>query len=273
MAINPNDIGPDDLERLLPEDLFELLRKRDSAALLLERLPKVWSPKDVSPPVGEQKTLPLRLWELIGLSFKDHDRPFEAIAVFNLLYQHMLRAQIEHNYRTHKGMPLLWISECFFMANFLLHTKRFLMLTLAEDALTSPGKVDPNMTGTYFRLVWRHGLPGIEFERYVDEFKQIATQNPTQSRFPEWLLQEIDQSWMTEFPVLAESPNYFITEEYVHFLINQLGEPSGKVLERLASYLLSAIPGFRATTRRRSRSTDYDVVVQSKGLRLISERS
>jgi hypothetical protein len=266
MATDVDEIGFDDLEKLLPQDIFELLEKRDSAAILLERLPQVWSPKEVAPPVGEPKTVQLRLWELIGLRFRDKGRPFEALAVFILLYQHMLRAQTEHNYRTHKGMPLLWISECFRSVGFPLHTKRYLMLTLAEDALTSPGKVNPDRTGSYFRLVWLHGLPGIEFDRYANEFKQLAINNPVESRFPEWLLQEIDQDWMTEFPALAESAKYFVTEDYVRFLIDQLGEPSGKVLERLASYLLSAIPGFRATTRRKSRSTDYDVVCTVEGL-------
>lgn len=266
MATNTNDIGFDDLEGQLPKDIFELLEKRDGAALLLERLPQTWSPKEVAPPAGEPKTVPLRLWELIGLTFKDKGRPFEALAVFTSLYQHMLRAQTENNYRTHKGMPLLWISECFRNAGFLLHTKRYLMLTLAEDALTSPGKVNPDKTGSYFRLVWLHGLPGVEFDRYVDEFKHLAINYPLESYYPEWLLQEIDQDWMTEFPPLAESANYFVTEDYVRFLINQLGEPSGQILERLASYFLSAIPGFRATTRRKSRSTDYDVVCTVEGL-------
>ncbi len=264
--MDTNAISFDDLERLLPKDLFELLEKRDSATLLLDRLPQVWSPEEVAPPVGEQKTVALRLWELIGLTFKSKGRPFEAIAVFTLLYEQMLRAQTQNNRRTHKGMPLLWISECFHIAGFPLHTKRYLMLTLAEDALTFPGKVDPDETGTYFRLVWRHGLPGTEFERYVDEFKLLATKNPVESRFPEWLLQEIDQDWMTEFPVLAESPKYYLTAGYVRFLIDQLGESSGQILERLASYFLSAVPGFRATARRLSRSTDYDVVCTIEGL-------
>lgn len=266
MATDPEKIDFKDLEKLLPKDIFELLDKRDGAALLLERLPQTWTPKEVAPPAGEPKTVPLRLWELIGLTFNNNGRPFEALAVFNTLYQHMLRAQTEHNYRTHKGMPLLWISESFRNAGFPLHTKRYLMLTLVEDALTSPGKVNPDRTGSYFRLVWLHGLPGIEFDRYADEFKQIAISNPQESLYPEWLLQEIDQNWMTEFPSLAESAKYYITENYVRFLINQLGEPSGQILERLASYLLSAIPGFRANTRRKSRSTDYDVVCTVEGL-------
>lgn len=266
MEINPSDIGPNNLQEFLPKDIGELLEKRDSAAILLDRLPNVWSPEDVSPQIGEQKSIPQRLWELIGLSFKVNNRPFESIAIFDLLYQHMLSAQNNNNYRTHKGMPLLWISECFYMAGFFLHSKRYLMMTLAEDALTSTGRVDPEKTGSYFRLVWKHGLPGVEFERYANEFKLIATKNPKESNFPEWLLQEIDQKWITEFPVLEESSKYFISKNYVRFLINQLGEPSGKVLERLASYMLSAIPGFRATTRQRSRLTDYDVVCTVEGL-------
>jgi hypothetical protein len=264
---DPKKIGFQDLQRLLPANIYELLDKRDSTATLIKRLPEVWSPSDVAPPPnsGDQKTVPARLWELVGLRLLYLGRPFEALTVFNLLYQHMLRAQIQNNRRIHKGMPLLWISECFQKLGFVLHAKRYLMLTLVEDALTSPGKVNPDDTGSYFRLVWRYGLLGDEFDRYVDEVKQLAIRHPRESHFPEWLLQEIDQKWMIEFPSLRESAYYFISEGYATHLINQLGEPSGKVLERLANYLLSTIPGFRATTRRKSRTTDYDVVCTVEG--------
>jgi hypothetical protein len=94
----------------------------------------------------------------------------------------------------------------------------------------------------------------------------LSLDNPELSLYPEWVLQEIDQDWMTEYPSLAESSRYFITKRYLNNMISKLGEPTGKELERLGSYLLSCIPGFRATMRKRSRSTDYDIVCAVDGL-------
>lgn len=264
MVEKADELNFSDLEAQLPKDIFGLLDERDITKLL-ERLPQEYTPQEVAPKVGEQKTKPLRLWELIGLKFLNSNRPYDSLAIFLRLYQHMLQAQMDSDYRTHKGMPLLWISECFRHVGFFLHAKRYLMLTLAEDALTYP-VIDPNGIGTYFRLVWQHGLSGSEFFRYADEFRKLAAQAPIESRFPEWLLQRIDQRWMTEFPNIPEYSKYFITKEYARFLINQLGEPSGKILESLATYLLSAIPGFRAMSRCRSQSTDYDVVCAVEGI-------
>ena len=242
---------------------------RNATAILLERLPEEWTPEDVSHVAGKPKPIALRLWELIGLSIFKKYGPHEALAIFIALYDHMLFPQEKNNFRVHKGMPLLWVSECFYSMGFPLHTKRYLMLTLCEDALTSnEGKINPDTSGTYFRLVWRHGIPDSEYQRYASEMHLICSENPELSRYPEWVLQEIDQDWMTEYPSLAESSRYFITTRYLNQMIDKLGEPTGKELERLSSYLLSCIPGFRATMRRRSRSTDYDIVCAVDGLNI-----
>lgn len=254
-----------ELKQQLPVDIIDLINKRDGVGQLLELLPNRWKPTDIVQLPGGKKTSACASWELIGRIYMAETRFYEAISIFNSLYQHMLRGQSENNYRAHKGMPLLWISDCFSALDFRLHSQRYLMLTLIEDALTAPDKVDPDGTGSYFRLVWYYGLPGLEFERYVRECKEYANQNPLESFYPEWLLQEIDQKWMTEFPTLIESSRYLVSRNYVKFLLDRLGDPSGKNLERLASYLLSAIPGFRSTTRRKSRSTDYDIVCTVEG--------
>ena len=44
-----------------------------------------------------------------------------------------------------------------------------------------------------------------------------------------------------------------------------LGDPQGKTLERLADYVMSAIPGCRTARRVRSHSTDYDIVCSIEG--------
>ena len=50
--------------------------------------------------------------------------------------------------------------------------------------------------------------------------------------------------------------------------MKQLGDPTGKSLERLAQYVLSCMPGCRTVRRQRSSSTDYDIVCSMEGLEL-----
>jgi hypothetical protein len=79
-------------------------------------------------------------------------------------------------------------------------------------------------------------------------------------------LQEFDSNWMTEFPTSQEVAVYSANPRYMKHLINQLGDPSGTTLERLADYILSCMPGCRTTRRRRSHSSDYDIVCSVEGL-------
>jgi hypothetical protein len=79
-------------------------------------------------------------------------------------------------------------------------------------------------------------------------------------------LQEFDSNWMTEFPTSQEAAVYSANPRYMKHLINQLGDPSGTTLERLADYILSCMPGCRTTRRRRSHSSDYDIVCSVEGL-------
>jgi len=51
-------------------------------------------------------------------------------------------------------------------------------------------------------------------------------------------------------------------------LWDSVGDPSGKTLELLADYLLSVITGCRTYRRRRSHSTDYDIVCSLDGVDL-----
>ena len=94
-----------------------------------------------------------RTWELAGLYFMNSGRLYESLALFWGLYRQMLAAQ-RIGARLHKGMPLVWMSDCYGQLGFPIYTKRYLMLTLVEDALREHGSVSPETTGTYFRLVW-----------------------------------------------------------------------------------------------------------------------
>jgi len=73
---------------------------------------------------------------------------------------------------------------------------------------------------------------------------------------------------MTEYPSQHESSCYIVTQAYINWLLQKLGGGDGLALERLAHYVLSATPGCRAYMRKRSPSTDYDVVCSLEGVDL-----
>jgi hypothetical protein len=139
------------------------------------------------------------------------------------------------------------------------------MLTLCEDALRANGEVSPNESGIYFRLVWGQGLPEEELRRYAKEFATLAGRSPDEALFPEALLQQVDQGWLTELPAPQEAAVYVVNRGWVKHLLARVGDRSGKTLELLGEYLLSCMPGCRTTRRQRSGSTDYDIVCSMEG--------
>jgi hypothetical protein len=245
----------------LDAELAARLPQRDSAAWLRDNLPRRWRPSAIGSPGPPQ-----RAWELCGLYYLNSQprRCHEALAVFWRLYQQMLVAQVRLG-RVHKGMPLVWMSDCFGSLGFPVHAKRYLMLTLCEDALREAGRVTPETTGVYFRLVWGHGLRDSEFRRYATEFWQQRRASPETQLFPEALLQRVDDRWLTEMPAPAETPIYLANDSYVKRLLRQLGDGAGQTLEILAEYLLSCMPGCRTKRRAHSGSTDYDIVCAMEG--------
>lgn len=256
-----NDPVITELEKLDAE-LLATLAEVDVVAKLLDFLPTKYPSEKVREAPGN------RAWELAGLFLLHRGRFHEALAVFWRLYEHMLDAQASAG-RVHKGMVLLWISECFFQLGFPVHAKRYLMLTLCEDAVSSGGKIPPKTTGVYFRLVWRHGLPDATLQLYAEKIFDQSKQAPSVVLFPEALLQRIDDNWQTEVPSSAEALHYRINSRYARHLLDQIdGDASGKELEFLAAYLMSCMPGCRVSRRKRSPSTDYDVVCSIDGIEL-----
>jgi hypothetical protein len=125
------------VQNVLEPELFSLLRERDGAALLSRELPKTYSPQKVAEPgSAEQKG-----WELAGLFYRNQRRYYEALPIFAGLYEHILVAQEQEDQRFHKGMPLVWISDCYRDMGFPVLGKRYLMLALCEDAIRDKGVV------------------------------------------------------------------------------------------------------------------------------------
>jgi len=250
-----------ELEQIAEPEWLEHLQNPEGGALLSNLLLRDLSPDKVS----MKGTKEYRVCELIGLYYRSQQRWHDAIAIYSTMYYHFINHQLNSSERVHKGMPLVWLADCYFYLGNLPLSKRYLMLTLIEDAIAYKGNVDPVSTGSYFRLIWRHGIPDIEFKRYSIEAYSIACNEPDFAMFPEFVLQELDNNWITEIPSPNDINLFVANTIYVEYLINQLGEPSGKVLERLADYILSCVPGCRTARRKKSYSTDYDIVCSLDG--------
>ena len=237
-----------------------LLGGEDGAAQLVDELREAISPEEVVRSPDRQ-----REWELCGLFYMNRGRCHEALAIFHSLYDHMLTYQLEVKEWVHKGMPLVYSSDCYERLGCRVLAKRYLMLTVAEDAIRDKGRI-PGSSGVYFRMVWRHGVSHEQLNRYAAEMCGLFAAHKDSAIFPEWILQELDDQWITEFPSSREAGMFVVTKTYVRRLLDSLGSGDGQALERLGHYLLSSIPGCRAYRRQRSHSTDYDIVCAIEGV-------
>jgi len=95
--------------------------------LLCEILPEIY-------PADQVASGNTRPWEVCGLFLKNAGRIHEAIAVFERLYMTMLDYEIQTGHHVMKGMPLVWISDCQNSLGRQIVARRFIMLTLVEDA-------------------------------------------------------------------------------------------------------------------------------------------
>jgi hypothetical protein len=179
-----------ELRAIVPDVVDLFVGRQDSLPYLLRQLPRTVDPEN------------LRVWELVGLSFNRHRRFYEAIVVFEELYQRLLEHQETTKTWIAKGMPLIWIRDFYMNLGYPALAKRFLMLTLIEDAIRGDGEIDPLTTGSYFRAVWYHGMQDTQIRRYAENAAAFARQDRLAARHPERVLQGLDKLWMTEFPVL-----------------------------------------------------------------------
>ena len=201
------------------------------------------------------------LWPVL----RRENRLYDAQAIFHGLYDHMLAYQEQTGQRVHKGMPLVWISEFHARLGHPALAKRYLMLTTCEDAIRDKGTIPPESTGVYFRAIWQYGMSHSELVRYAQMIWELTQKNPKETQYPEWILQELGNEWITEYPSPNEILKYKVSTRYVQSLLSLLGDGTGKHLERLAHYILESMPGCRAYMRKRSQSTDYDVVCTLEG--------
>ncbi len=249
------------LSKQIPQELWPTIDLRDGASKLVKILKEKYSPETISVPGYEQQA-----WEYIGLYYRGIGLLYQAIIVINALYEHMLDHQIKTESRIHKGMPLVWLRDLHLMLDHPVTAKTYAMLTLCEDAIEDKGKVNIEGGGIYFRLSFEHGMSDSEIFGYAQKMYEIYNTNQQDGKYPEWILQDLDNKWITEYPSSRETYLYVPNRIYIKHLIAKVGEPTGEMLERLSEYILSTIPGFRTYRRQRTPSTDYDIICAIEGL-------
>jgi len=250
----------DKLKEEIPDILWRFLDERDGTPKLVMGLKAKYDLKVISKAGREQ-----RAWECSGLYYLNQGKYYIAIGVFSQLYDQMMLYQEESGEQVHKGMPLIWLRDAHGGLGHSLIAKRYAMLALCEDAIRDEGYIDPEETGTYFRLSWDHGMSDFEIKQCAEEMYRLYQKQPEEGMYPEWILQELDDAWVTDFPNPKESTIYSCNLLYIKRLYERLGDGSGENLERLAQYMLSCVPGFRVYRRRRTPSTDYDVLCAVEG--------
>ncbi len=246
-------------EKRLSKNVWPWLLDRAGAAKFEKKLPKIFPAEKFA-----SDTEAIRCWEIIGNYYRNQGRYHEALSIYYALYDQFLAAQERSGKWLQKATPLVWIAECYIRLGFPVLAKRYLMLAHCEDCIGTKGKVSQG-SGVYFRAVWGLGLPDKELRRYAREIHKLRESNSEDAMFPEWILQRLDKKWMTEIPSPQEAGVYSANTRYVRHLIHQLGEPTGQILEHLAEYVLSCMPGCRLERRQISHSTDYDIVCSMQG--------
>jgi hypothetical protein len=162
-----------------------------------------------------------RFWVELGIRYRKRKRVHEALQVFHALYQRLLEHQIEVGPARHvnKGDSLYHIGVSHSALGRPVIARRYMMLALCEDAVDDQGKVEPYTVATYGWLVGRLGFSRPEYDRYVSEAWRLWKELGADALFPELILQELGQQWMTEHPAAREVGVYAINRRCVEHLL------------------------------------------------------
>jgi hypothetical protein len=121
------------------------------------------------------------------------------------------------------------MADCYSKIGCPLISLRYLMLTLIEDAIRDSGNISPDQTGSYFRLVWDGGLSDAELKRYAKAAYAYHRMHTKEALYPERVLQELDQKWLTKTPSPSEVGIYVANERYIRHLMSGMGDKSGRM--------------------------------------------
>lgn len=251
------------VQDVIPADIRAVLYERDGAYKLLNILPEKYTSEQVSSANIEQN-----IWQQVGLVLMDQSRFHEAKQIFYLLYVQMLKHQKASSRWVHKGMPLVWIADCYKNLNFTFHWRKYLMLTLCEDVIRENGRISASNSGVYFRLAW-DDMTENYLNSLSDKIINIYNENMKLGQYPEFILQRLSDTAWYLVPNTIEANHYSINYEYLGHLIGEVErDKSGIYLELLTDYIFGSMPGCRSRMRFKTRSTDLDVVCSMDGFEI-----
>jgi hypothetical protein len=116
----------------LPTECAGVLGERDGAFKVIDVLRRSFDPKET--PDGQ-----CGIWDGCARYYAVQGRVHEALSIYNAMYAKLMDMQETFGTRLHKGTPLVRMSEMHSYMGHPLISKRYLMLTLCEDAISSQG--------------------------------------------------------------------------------------------------------------------------------------
>ena len=254
--------------RAIDPDLASILPERDSVKRVLERLGKTVTGDLLVDESFERR----RLWQDAGLYYMHNQRLYDSIVTFLHLYNSICDEQRRRSPRwLHKGMPLVWIAECYMRLGYQYLSARYLILTGVSDAISAQGRLDPN-SGFYFRARWHRGWADEDIERFYADCWAAYDVGDELCDFPEHVLLKVEVPFPLPYATPPELNRYEVNRFYASRLLdvvkdkrNRKLDIDGKDLERLAALLLGAIPGFEIKAAFASKDTQYDGLIRNIG--------
>jgi hypothetical protein len=203
---------------------------------------------------------------MVGLFFANQGRLFEAISIHRELYHLMCKAQEGYGW-IHKGLPLVRLRDWHRQLGHPWHEERYLLLTLAEDAIRDKGKIAVvEQGGIYHRFRWEGGRPDAEFRELAKACWDEFSKKPHDlQEFPEEVISRLGSKIFKRAAAQNEVDLYEINIIYASKLFHRASKKDWKALERLAAYQLMCIPGFEVEQQKHSEASVYDVFIRIRG--------
>ncbi len=241
----------------LPEELKALLGRHEAASLCADWLRKAHRLDSLRETAGEA----VFQWDMAGMHFGARQRFSEAISVHRELYHLMCQAQEGYGW-IHKGLPLVRLRDWHRLLGHPWHEERYLLATLAEDAIRDHGKIDVEGGGIYHRFRWEDGRPDTEFHELAETCWNTFSQDQDLREFPEEIVGRLGSRGFKTAAAQSEVHLYEINTIYASKLLQRAENEDWRALETLAAYQLMCIPGFEVEKQKRSQSSIFDVFVR-----------
>lgn len=248
-----------------PPELESILGKREALPRAIK-----WMESKIDPSAYKDSSCDgVMIWENVGLHFRNKNRFFDAIIIFQRLYEHICKAELDIGNWIHKGMPLVWIRDCHKILGHRWLSARYLILTLVEDAIREHGIITPGKGGIYHRFCWEEGYSDEYFRKLSKKSYSIYDSNKEMGIFPEYILLQLGIDYLKCSATIHEADNYEVNKIFSEYLLKKLGEKgvdkTGKLLEIFASYILGCIPGFQVEERKKTKEYHFDGFLRTRG--------